>query len=71
MIFSELKERFKNGETVKLYFGTRKTLYSIGDDRITHLQFQKLLKELPREKVDFKGDWQVITKHYYTYKTNN
>jgi hypothetical protein len=71
MKFKDIKERFENGGIVKVYFGTQKTLYSIENENITYVQFQKLLKEYPQEKVNFLGHWQGITKHYYTYKINN
>jgi hypothetical protein len=68
MTLTELKVKFESGETLKIFFGTRQSIYSIGDERITYSKFQKLLKEYPQDKVNFEGDWKGITKHYYTYK---
>jgi hypothetical protein len=52
MTQTELKAKFESGETLKVFFGTRQSIYSIGGERITYSQFQRILKIYPEEKIN-------------------
>ena len=67
MKYTEVKERFMNGESIQNFFGIRKNTYTIGKDGISSLQYDKI-----RDEFEGKHEHKVLgggyTKHILTYK---
>jgi hypothetical protein len=67
MKHTEIIEKIKKGETLKMQFMIRKIHYFISDTRITELQFRKA-KESFKEGFTIKTVLGGFTEHFYTLK---
>ena len=69
MTKNEIKQKFLAGESLVVQFGIRNRTYYLGGQRITELQYTKLIADINPKNRDCKIIINGLTEHKITFKS--